>query len=727
MTVSAVTPKVAYAGNGATTVFPVPFKFFAAADLHVTRTVGSVEAALVVGVDFSASGAGEDTGGSLTLPTALASGATLTIRRVTPQTQPTSFFSLGRFFPSLHESALDRVTMLAQEEAQERVDLLAEIDAVQGQIDGLSGGAVPASDYLDLPTNTGLAVSAGTRVRARSNAGVAEVSQGGDLFRRIVPSWFDVRDYGAKGDGATDDTAAIQAALNAAATSRSGYSSMSSGRVLIPTGVYRITSPLTLIGRPGLTIEGEGRWTSILYWDGANGTGVLKFVNMQKLRLSNFGIELNGTKTASIVIESKRDTTQPGFAITANTIDCVGINALSGAGKFVKGIALTGEDGNNSEWQFRDVTIYGNATATEACYSSENSQTRANEFWGCSFATAKVGVALNLGTGGQGGDFCWFGGSMSAMTVTNVRLGAPQQRILIQGMTSEGSARFLSQWIPGVDTPVGYLGNNPIHIRDCLWSADSKAADGYFITYACDGGLVVDGNTFGIANTGALPKIAHFSGGVGNISITNNTWLAAGAEAEEPFIQLGGQSPLPEMHGNSYGSGNIKLRVDEIGMTASTPFAIQRKGAKKAANPVFGIAYTSCTAGALSQTFSLPQFPTHVRIKAAFIHVYTYFVGVAGVTVSLGLTSGGQELLLARNATDLLDSRWVGVIPEELGPGLANLTQGGDPYAGVFDPQQRVYLTVTGTANLGNGTTTNLTRGSVQVFLDLERWEGSPF
>jgi hypothetical protein len=53
--------------------------------------------------------------------------------------------------------------------------------------------------------------------------------------------WFDVTHplYGAKGDGSTDDTAAIQAAINACAANTR------SGTVFFPPGVYMISVPLT--------------------------------------------------------------------------------------------------------------------------------------------------------------------------------------------------------------------------------------------------------------------------------------------------------------------------------------------------------------------------------------------------------------------------------------------------------------------------------------------------
>ncbi|GEM_PF-7069536 len=60
-----------------------------------------------------------------------------------------------------------------------------------------------------------------------------------------------VRDFGATGDGDTDDSSAIQAALDATANG---------GRVFFPLGIYRITVTLNVSGK-GLTLAGEG-WTT---------------------------------------------------------------------------------------------------------------------------------------------------------------------------------------------------------------------------------------------------------------------------------------------------------------------------------------------------------------------------------------------------------------------------------------------------------------------------------
>src|SRR3989344_9295672 len=51
-----------------------------------------------------------------------------------------------------------------------------------------------------------------------------------------------VKDYGAVGDGVTDDTAAIQAAVNRTAAP---YSTASRGTILFPPGKYLISAPIT--------------------------------------------------------------------------------------------------------------------------------------------------------------------------------------------------------------------------------------------------------------------------------------------------------------------------------------------------------------------------------------------------------------------------------------------------------------------------------------------------
>jgi len=75
---------------------------------------------------------------------------------------------------------------------------------------------------------------------------------------------FDVRDFGAKGDGKNDDTAAVQKALDASFVDYTRDSVPKSlPEVFIPAGTYRLTG--TLVFRNALVLRGEG--TAVLQLD----------------------------------------------------------------------------------------------------------------------------------------------------------------------------------------------------------------------------------------------------------------------------------------------------------------------------------------------------------------------------------------------------------------------------------------------------------------------------
>jgi len=61
-----------------------------------------------------------------------------------------------------------------------------------------------------------------------------------NLHRRFNEGWVSVTDHGAVGDGVTDDTAAVQAAITAAQTTGGG------GVVFFPEGAYRTTATLVM-------------------------------------------------------------------------------------------------------------------------------------------------------------------------------------------------------------------------------------------------------------------------------------------------------------------------------------------------------------------------------------------------------------------------------------------------------------------------------------------------
>jgi hypothetical protein len=84
-----------------------------------------------------------------------------------------------------------------------------------------------------------------------------------DLFADII----NVKTYGAKGDGSTDDTAAIQAAFDAIPTA--------GATVYFPPGTYNVTAQLTLTDKP-IHLFGDGMFISNIKWlSSATSDGIL--------------------------------------------------------------------------------------------------------------------------------------------------------------------------------------------------------------------------------------------------------------------------------------------------------------------------------------------------------------------------------------------------------------------------------------------------------------------
>jgi lysophospholipase L1-like esterase len=128
MSVSTTTNKIAYTLSSATQTLAVPFYFLANADLRVllTKAATGGVTTLALTTSYTASGAGVEAGGSITLTGATvsgitpASGDTVTIKRVPEQNQLVDYVNNDAFPATTHERALDKLTMEVQD-VQEQV------------------------------------------------------------------------------------------------------------------------------------------------------------------------------------------------------------------------------------------------------------------------------------------------------------------------------------------------------------------------------------------------------------------------------------------------------------------------------------------------------------------------------------------------------------------------------------------------------------------------------
>ena len=229
-----VTPLVRLVADGIETIFAYPFPIFASEDLRVY-----IDGALQVS-GFTINGAGETTGGSVTFDTAPALDRIATLERVLPLERLTDFLEGGDFSANSINSELDYLVAAIQQVSRENDSAIrySDFEAPAGldlpslrnrknKVLGFDGSgnpvAVSAEGTMAAPDYT----AAGFGAETRSSS---------DKLSDIVS----IRDFGAVGDGLTDDTIAIQQALTA------------HDSVLVPAGVYLITSTITLAGRKSL-------------------------------------------------------------------------------------------------------------------------------------------------------------------------------------------------------------------------------------------------------------------------------------------------------------------------------------------------------------------------------------------------------------------------------------------------------------------------------------------
>lgn len=215
---------------GSTSVFPISFSIFAKADLTVL--VNGV-ALLQSGFTFSGTildGGGYD-GGTVTLNTAVSNTNVRIERNVTP-VRTSNFAPAGTTPVSSVDQALNRLTATDQDLRRFATEGLANLrnsldEAIEeaGSTIGFIGkadtdGSNVQYSFLD---NVQFALNE-TNAQAQS------------LRKKLGEVW-SVRDFGAKGDGVTDDWLAIQLCVNAAA---------GKARVHVPAGTYLLSREIAL-------------------------------------------------------------------------------------------------------------------------------------------------------------------------------------------------------------------------------------------------------------------------------------------------------------------------------------------------------------------------------------------------------------------------------------------------------------------------------------------------
>jgi hypothetical protein len=136
MAVQSDTSSISYTGNNSTvTSYAVPFVFLENGHLQAIAKVTATGAETAVTLT-NHTGAGDPNGGTVRTAVAVPATSTLTIFRIVPATQTTSYQEGGDFPAASHERALDKLTFLSQqnERSVERTFRVTEGSGIKNEV-----------------------------------------------------------------------------------------------------------------------------------------------------------------------------------------------------------------------------------------------------------------------------------------------------------------------------------------------------------------------------------------------------------------------------------------------------------------------------------------------------------------------------------------------------------------------------------------------------------------
>lgn len=373
-----------FTGNDSITSLPFSFKVTSTSQIVVEKTLTSSGAitSLVLDTDYTVTfDEGAETG-TVTLTSALETGYTAMVYRSTSPVQSTDFTGQGSFAPASHEARMDLITQMIQEHAEK----LAR--SPQFNI-----GAGNTGIFIDDPVASRVIAwnASATKLVAAAASSIAEsvdtlisgatkndvlVYDGSQFIN--LPFAVSPYNYGAVGDGITDDTAAWAAAIATGlpVACHKGMFKLSDAlnlldnshvflgpkvrfnQTVVNKNIFKATQKDNItLDCNGAVLYGEGTYSNS--WTGMSGHEgrVIQFLGCTRFHISrphiknadNAGIAIIGCSRGSIEFPVIEGTHEYSTALTTNDNFQVGIflqeNATYGT---VDDLKITSPDISNT-------------------------------------------------------------------------------------------------------------------------------------------------------------------------------------------------------------------------------------------------------------------------------------------------------------------------------------------------------------------------------------------
>jgi len=515
-------------------------------------------------------------------------------------------------------------------------------------------------------------LAAGEQLAYEDSRGWQVIDAGGNIKQGLVPAAgllrgiINVLDYGAKGDGSTDDKAAIQAAINAAGA---GGVSARGVDVYFPPGVYAITGVLTCPFN-NVLLRGSGWQSTVIYASHTTGD-ILQLgdgTTHSGCGLTDMSVWCSAARTtgATINVNLMHDCTIRNFVIN-NCFQGIFIQGASlkvwvengeiNNAHVTDGIGIQVTNGLGGDTYIGNI-VMSNSPASKPAVGIQITQAGHARLWGCNITSCAYGLSVNPGANQDVSylfvddclfDSCGLGGAafnVTSATACRIRSFMSINSWYSGTVVTAGVGIAVVGTAGGVIDGLSFIGcrilNNQRHGVTLAYASAQNIS---FTDCTISGNSVETTNTYDAINVVAnMNGLSVVNCGLGQSGTAGNTQryavnVAAGTSAN---IQLIGNQCAPNGTVGTHGYINLgALTGGNIVVQANAPQSLSGTGSATVAASA-GINTTETViSAALRFAASALRPGTAVRVRiagsctittAAAVPTFRLRMGTAGTT-----------------------------------------------------------------------------------------------